>query len=357
MQIKSKVDAQKRADQIESFQTELECIQQEEIVFLDEGQQTVITEYHKNLIDNLANDFDIDSSAREKQLSSGMKIASFFGAFGLATSVFFLFYQFWGNFSTNAQVFVLVATPFITLAATLFILNKEKTGYFVKLLSLVCLTCFVLNLVMLGQIFNITPSPNAMLVWAIFAFLLAYATNTRLLLAIGIISLTSFLSARFGVWSGMYWIHFGERPENFLPVAFMLFMVPYLPHHKFSGFDAIYRVFAMLIFFVPVLILSNWGSGSYFYQDDDLIEKMYQVIGFIFSAGAIWVGIKKDWSEVVNTGNVFFIIFLYTKFFDWWWDWLPKYVFFLLIGLTAILMLFIFKRLRASVTWQERIQS
>ena len=29
-----------------------------------------------------------------------MKIASFLGALGLAASVFFLFYQFWGKFST-----------------------------------------------------------------------------------------------------------------------------------------------------------------------------------------------------------------------------------------------------------------
>ncbi len=353
MQIKSKADAQKRADQIESFKAELGCIQQEKIISIDEAQQAAITSNHQKLMGDLAAHFDIDSNSREKQLSLGMKIASFLGALGLAASVFFLFYQFWGGFSTYTQVFVLVAAPIVALLATVFVSTKDKSEYFVKLLSLVCLACFVLNLIMLGQIFNITPSPNAMLVWAVFAFLLAYATDTRLLLAMGIMSLTAFLSAQFGTWSGMYWIHFGERPENFLPVAFLLFMVPCFPHYKFSGFDVIYRVFAMLIFFIPALILSNWGAGSYLYYDSDFVEGMYQVIGFAVSAGAIWLGIKKGWAEVVNTGNVFFTIFLYTKFFDWWWDWLPKYVFFLLIGLTAILMLFVFKRLRDAIP-QER---
>ena len=37
----------------------------------------------------------------------------------------------------------------------------------------------------------------------------------------------------------------------------------------------------------------------------------------------------------VNTGVVFFVIFLYTKFYDWWWDLLPKYLFFLILGLTV----------------------
>ena len=105
----------------------------------------------------------------------------------------------------------------------------------------------------------------------------------------------------------------------------------------------------MLLFFIPGLILANWGMISYLDISNKSIEIIYQITGFIFSAAAIWVGIKKSWPEVVNTGNVFFTIFLYTKFYDWWWDWMPKYLFFLVIGLTAILMLLIFKRLRNSV--------
>jgi len=99
-----------------------------------------------------------------------------------------------------------------------------------------------------------------------------------------------------------------------------------------------------------VLILSNWGAVSYMDLTREAIEAIYQVVGFLVSAAAIWMGIKKRWPEVVNTGNVFFTIFLYTKFYDWWWDWMPKYLFFLVIGLTAILMLLLFKRLRGAVS-------
>ena len=42
----------------------------------------------------------------------------------------------------------------------------------------------------------------------------------------------------------------------------------------------------------------------------------------------------------------FFVIFLYTKFYDWWWEIMPKYLFFLVIGLSAVLLLVVFKRLR-----------
>lgn len=349
MQIKSKADAQKRVDQIGSFEAELKTLEQEKIVSLKDDQRGAIADYHENLIAQLSSAFDIDANRREKQLSLGMKIASFLGAIGLAASVFFLFYQFWGRFSTYSQAIILIASPMLGLALTMYASRREKTGYFSKLFGLVSLACFILNLSMLGQIFNIVPSANALLVWAAFAFLLAYAADARLLLAAGIICLAAFLSAKTGTWSGCYWIHFGERPENFFPAALILFMLSFIPHHKYYGFASIYRVFAMLVFFVPVLILSNWGAGSYLDLSRTIVENSYQVAGFFCSGMAIWLGIRKSWMEVVNTGNVFFTIFLYTKFYDWWWEWLPKYLFFLIIGLTAILMLLVFKRLRSSI--------
>ncbi len=344
----SKIDAQHRVDQIRSFQEELETLENDKIITLQENQKNAISKYHDNLLIHLASVFDIDSSKRDKQLSLGMKVASFLGAIALAASIFFLFYQFWGDFSTTVQVAILLASPVLGLSATILVAQKEKTGYFSKLFGLVTLASFVLNISMFGQMFNIAPSSNAFLIWGIFALLLAYASDARLLLSAGIICVAGFLSAQAGTWGGGYWIHFGERPENFFPVAVLLFATPYFPHKKFSGFDKIYRVFAMLLFFIPVLILSNWGRISYMSFTSEAVEILYQIIGFVCSSVAIWYGIKKNFQEVVNTGNVFLTIFLYTKFYDWWWDWMPKYLFFLLIGLSAILILLILKRLRSS---------
>ena len=74
--------------------------------------------------------------------------------------------------------------------------------------------CFVLNLSVLGQIFNITPSQNAFLAWAAFALLLAYGYGLRLLLVAGLTSLMAYLAATVGTWSGCYWLSFGERPAT-----------------------------------------------------------------------------------------------------------------------------------------------
>jgi uncharacterized membrane protein len=276
-----------------------------------------------------------------------MRIASFLGALALAASVFFMFYQFWGALSTTIQVAILVIAPLATFIATIWIQGRDKTGYFTKLASMVAFACFVLNVRMIGQIFNITPSDNAFIVWAAFAFLLAYACDQRLLLAAGIFCLIGFLSARVGTWGGMYWLDFEKRPENFFPAAILLFLIPqFVQHIRYTGFPAIYRVLAMLSFFLPMLVLSDWGQGSYLDLEPKLIEHSYQVLGFLLSASAIWLGIRNHWQAVVNTGEVFFVIFLYTKLYDWWWETMPKYLFFFALGLIAVIILLALKRLR-----------
>lgn len=342
----SKDQAQTRANQIESFERELKYIEDDNIINISEEQKNSIKTYHQAILQNLITSFDIDSTSKQKQLSIGMKIASFLAALGLAFSIYLMFLNFWGDFSTTSQIIILISTPLILLAITIKLSQIESTSYYAKITGLLSFATFVLNLSMLGQIFNIAPSPNAFLIWSIFALLLAYAINARLLLGISIIFFSLFMSAKFATWGGGYWLGFGDKPENFMLIALILFLTSFLKHKKAWGFEVIYRVFAMLLFFIPVLILSNWGDGSHFDIDRNFIEGFYQVIGFIFSALAVYIGIKKGLSEVVTSGNIFFVIFLYTKFYDWFWIWMPKYLFFLIIGLSAVLILVILKRNR-----------
>jgi protein-S-isoprenylcysteine O-methyltransferase Ste14 len=58
----------------------------------------------------------------------------------------------------------------------------------------------------------------------------------------------------------------------------------------------------------------------------------------------------RGWHEVALVGVLFFLIALCMKFVDWWWDWMPKYLFFLIVGLTALALLWAFRRLRARLT-------
>ncbi len=340
--------AQRRVDRIRAFREELEALQNENVLVLDEQQGTRLREYHQSLLDRFAALYDVDVSGAEKQLSWGMRIVSFLGALALSAAVFFFFYRFWGLLGTGVQVGILIAAPMAALAGVDFAARREKTLYFASLLSLIAFTCFVLNLVVLGTIFNITPSQNAFLVWGAFALILAYALGLRLMLVAGMTCLMGYLAATVGTWSGCYWLSFGERPENFIAAGALIFAAGFLPHPRRTGFPNLYRGYGLLAIFIAILILANWGRISYLPWSPDLIESVYQVLGFLLAGGVIALGIRQRWPGITNLGSTFFALYLYTKFFDWWWDWMPKYLFFLLLGLSAILVLLVLKRVRAA---------
>lgn len=347
MNVPSRTEAQQRADDIRIFQQELQRLEQEGVLVLSAAQRDSVGDYHRTLVAQLARQFDIDRDLQSRQLSLGMRIASFLGALALAASAFFLFHQFWGLLGELAQVAILSGAALASFLVAMWIRSRDASGYFTKLAAMVAFACFVLNISMLGRIFNITPSDMALLPWAALAFLLAYTCNLRLLLAAGILCMLAFVEARIGTWGGMYWVYYEERPENFFLPGAVLFAIPQIIRHdRFPGFAATYRVSGLLTLFLPVLVLANWGQLSYLDIDHEKLQAAYQMLGFIGSGAAVWLGTRRQWPEVVNTGVTLFTIFLYTKFFDWWWNSMPKYLFFMILGLSAILLLLVFRRLR-----------
>ena len=99
MTILSRQDAQTRADEIRIFQRELATLEHDGVVTLDADQRRHIHEHHQNLLEKFARRYDIDRDVQAKQLSLGMRTASFLGALALAASVYYLFHQFWGLFA------------------------------------------------------------------------------------------------------------------------------------------------------------------------------------------------------------------------------------------------------------------
>lgn len=342
----TRAEAQQRADDIHAWRREQMRLAAEGLGGADAA---AVAAYHEALLAQLAARPDVDTTQRDRQLTLGLRIASFLGALALAASVFFLFRQFWPRLSEALQVAVLAASSLATLGLTAWLHRRDSAGYFTKLAALVAFVCFVLNLSLLGASFNITPSDKALLPWAAFALLLAYTCELRLLLVAGLICIAAFIAARVGTWSGLYWLDLGERPEHFLPAALAMFCLPFfVDHRRHPGFDATWRVVALLALFLPMLVLANWGRASYLPLSASAVEGVYQIAGFLAGGLLAWLGTRRGWPEVSNTAVTFFVIFLYTKLFDWWWQLMPKFLFFLLLGLVALLVIFVLKRLRAA---------
>jgi hypothetical protein len=343
-------DAQQRADRLRIFREELAELERQQVLVLTEEQRARVEPFLEQTLQELAHRYDIDVNPSQKQLSLGMRIVSALGGLALCAAVFLFFYRFWGLIPTIGQVAILVATPLLGLAAMHFASTQERTLYFTGLIGLVVFASFVLNLVVLGQLFNRISSPNAFLAWGALALALGYAYGLRLLLAAGLISWLTFFSATIVSLTGAWWESFYSRPECVLAGGALIVSIPvWLYHRKHEDFPGTYRLVGLLAVFLSLLTLWYAGTDSFLPFEPKSIERIYQVVAFVTAAFTIWAGIKHNLSGTVNLGAAFFTIFLYAKFVDWWWDWMPKYVFFFVIGAIAIGLLLAFRKIRSAI--------
>ncbi len=345
----SREDAQRRVDRIRAFREELGELEGLGVVALDAGQRERLRRFHEEAVAALAARFDVDGTEAEKRLSLGMRAASLLGAMALSAAVYFFFYRFWGDLATAAQVALLALAPIGAVAGMEVAARRERTLYATGILGLVAVASFVLDLNVLGASFNLTPSPGAFLAWSAFAFCLAYAYGLRLLLLAAIAGFTVFFSAQVASTMHCPWDAFGERPENlFLPASLLLLMAAFAPSRGLPRFPPLYRASGLIVLFLALFVVSNWGWASYLPWPARTVEVVYQLASFALAGLAIAVGARRGWREVEVAGTVFLVLLLFARFFDWWWDFLPRWLFFLVIGALSVAMLLALRRLRSA---------
>jgi uncharacterized membrane protein len=329
------------------FREELDELERQKVLELNPEQRSSLDAWSAAQLSDLAQVYDVDTSVSQKRVSWGMRIVSTLGGFAICAAILLFFARFWGYLDTPAQVIIVMVTPLAALAGTEFAARRERTLYFAGLMALVSLACFFMNLAVLGRVFNINSTENALFAWGVFAMVLAYRYGLRPMLVLGIGLLFSygaaFLTARFGY----RWLDFGDRPEHFAVMGLIAFCVPFVVRHKrHTDFPPVYRVAGALAFFTAILCLSEWSGRSYIRLDPKTLERAYELLGLFTAAGAIWLGIVRQWDGIVNTGAVYFSIFLFCRLCHLWWDWMPKYLFFAVIGAIAILLVMGFKSVR-----------
>jgi uncharacterized membrane protein len=338
-----RADAQRRADRIRAFRAELEQLERDRALALTPEQRQGLERYLDATLRDLAGRYEVDTTDRERQVSWGMRIASTLGALALATAVVLFFEYYWGAIPIVAQVLLVTLAPLAGIWGCEFASRRETAPYFTSLIALVAFAAFVLDLNVIGTTFNLTPTPNALLAWAAFATALAYRHGLRLVLAAGLVCAIGWVATTLVSLTGAWWTEAFSRSETIVAAGLLIAAAPRRP-----SFGPTHRVTGLIAAFVAVFILSV-GADSFLPLDRRTVEKLYQMVGMLGGCGAIWIGVKRGWNDTVNLGAVAFLIFLYVRLVEWWWDWMPQYLFFFLVGLISVGLLVAFRRLRRRV--------
>ncbi len=341
--------AQRRADRIRQFQAELADAERDGALELTADQRSRLDTYHSSLLDRLARTYDVDVSDKQRQLSRGMQVVAIIGAVALGASVFLLFYRFWGRMGTGLQVAVLAAAPIWAIVATDLASRRPALRFLAGLLALVAFAGFILNVDQLGEIFALTPGPEALLAYGLFAVAIAYAYGQRLLLATGVVCLALYVSACLVRLGGGWWLPPGlfQRLDGFLLPGAAILAWSGRPHRVRDEFPPVLRAVGLLVAGVPMLVLTADGSLSWLPASARAVEIVYEAVSLIASAAAIAVGMRRGWMETIALGGLLFSVALFLKYVDWFWEWMPYYLFFLIVGATALALLWLFARVRA----------
>lgn len=344
----SREAAQRRVDRVAAFREELADLEREGGLLLTAEQREGLERHHDGLLARLARDWEVDRTDRQKRLSAGMMVATLLGTVTLAAALYTFLYRFWGGMSFPLQAAVVVASPLLLAAGTEVSARRERTLSVALLLGLLAETSFVAGTTVLAGLLGVALPPEALLAWAAFAGALAFAYGLRLLLFAALLFVLGWVGTLAGGSEHCLWEAFGRRPETFLPLGALSFALPALAPRLPAAFAPTLRLTGLLALLIPVFVLGRAGNASFLgSRGPETVEAVYQALGFVLAALATALGVRRSWPETTAIAAGAFVLFLYVKLFDWWWASLPRWAFFLLLGLVAVAVLVLLRLLHA----------
>jgi len=347
--------AQERADRVAAFRAELAELEREGALVLSPEQRAGLDAHLEVVLEDLRKRFGVDVDASAKRFSLGMRIGALLGGAAFSAAVVLFLHRVWGVLSSPAQVAILTALPICLLLAADLVHRRGAALYYTGLLALAAAAAFVTGSSVLGSTLNLAPSPHAILAWGLFAILAAHAFGLRLLLGAGLVLLCAYAAALCVSLEGSWWTSYLNRAGFLIPGAFVCYALPSLwPERpekpQRESFAFVHRACGAATAMVALLVLSLRDDLSFGGLPSRTLAALYQIAGLALSAGVVLHGLRLGRGGLVNLGAAGFVVFLYVRLHVWWWEWMPKYLFFLVIGLIAVALLLAFRRLRARLS-------
>ena len=336
--------------------------------------------------------------AHERKLGRGVTILINLGAVVLAAGLIIFFASNWIEFGRAAKIASLfVLTLFFYLGG--FELTQEGRWKFAKLgLSLIFLGCvmFGVDILLLALIYDLKAEHAwAMLMDSVAWLAVAYLVTSRVILFLALIGVVSWFGAEVGYLWGGYWVYLG-RPLHFIGLGAVMVAIGGLHvWREQRSFAAPYALVGLLLIYLSGLVLSifdvqkefravEWQAplavwlmlyGPYLVALATLVfihlrwrrttltdppvlaalfllclmllsnviawtpeprEFWFIVLLTLLTSAGIYLGVAWESPVFLNTSIVFFAINVYTRFYEYFWEAMPKSLFFIVGGATLM---------------------
>lgn len=339
--------AQKRVDRIAQFREELSALEHEHALNLTPEQRARLEAHLHDLTSALVRTHGIDATESARRTSWAMRLTALLGGVAVFAALVLLLHRVWGAVPNRMQPVLLAAFPLVLLTGAAWLRKRHSDPFFTTLLALSAGAGFVMELTAMGTIHNSPGSPHAVLGWSVFGLLVAYALKSRLLLAAGLLFLCAYASALGQLFSGGWWPAWLERPVWMIPTAALVYTFPaWLQRPDPHRLAVVFRACGAATGSLALLIFSFTGHFCCLGLSTQTGETLVQIIGLGLATGILGHGLRLREPSTVNLGAVAFVTFLLVRLHSWCWDWMPKYAFLFMVGMLAVVLLLVFRRLR-----------
>jgi uncharacterized membrane protein len=275
-----------------------------------------------------------------------MRVATLLGTIALSAAYGFFVASHWGTLAKASQLALVTLPPLLLVALTHVAAARERSGYVASLLATVAAIAFAINLGTLGQLFNLPDSRTALLAVGAFAMLLAYGYGLTLPLLVGIGGIGGWLWTLGAIPLGLWWRDGFGVIEPLLLVGLLALTAPAWMRGP-AKFAPWWRGLGATALVLGLLVVESNGALSAFATSNvHAIEIGYKLAGAVVLAGLVTWGIRRDERLVMQIGTAGAVLYLFMRLVDWFWDLLPKWLFFLLVGAFALAVLLGLQRLR-----------
>jgi uncharacterized membrane protein len=275
-----------------------------------------------------------------------MRAATLLGTIALSAAYGLFVSAHWGSLTLALQLALVILPPILLVVLTHVAAARERSGYVASLTATVAAIAFSINLGTLGQLYNLPDSRGALLAVGVFAMLLAYGYGLTLPLLVGIGGIGGWLWTLGAIPLGLWWRDGFGVIEPLLLVGLVVLTAPAWIRGP-AKFAPWWRGIGATVLVLGLLLVESNGEVSAFWTTDrHTIEIVYKLIGAVVLTALVAWGIRRDQRLVAQVGTAGAVLYLFMRLVDWFWELLPKWLFFLLVGAFALAVLLILRRVR-----------
>ncbi len=336
-----------RAQQILAFREELTALEAEGIIAHDDAALAPIYAHHDALLATISAREEVDLTRGEARLSTGMRIATVLGAAALSAAWGFFVAAAWDDLGRGARLALVIIPPILLTLGTAYAARRETSGYVANIVGTVAAIALGVNLVALGVLYDLPDSRRLFLAVGAYAMLLAYGYGLAMPLLIGIAGLGGWMWSLAAIPQGRWWDGVFGQLEFLALLGLGAMLMPLMTRKGPASFTIVWRAVGAAGVVFALLFLGLTADASFFDgANDDVVEGIYQLLGGVAFTVMVWQGLVRDRTELVRAGTIGLALLLMFRMVDWFWDWIPKWLFFLVVGGIAFGALLLLRRLR-----------